>query len=407
MEVLYPRSCGLDVHKETVVACVRLAEGRKVVREVRTFGTTTGALFSLLEWLQEESVSHVAMEATGVYWKPVWHILEGSFELILGNAREIKNVPGRKSDVSDAQWLADLIAHGLIRSSFVPPAPIQELRDLTRLRKQLVRERTSHLQRVEKVTEDANVKLSSVISDVTGTSGRAILEALSRGESDPNRLADLTTGRLKASRSELVEALRGRVTPHHSFMLRLHLSQIDGVDAAIEALEGRIGEVLAPFQSAADHLMTIPGVSDTMAAVILAEIGADMSRFPTAGHLISWAGLSPRQDESAGKRRSSKTRPGNWLKTNLINAAWAAVRTKDSYLRAKFLRLRARRGPKKAIVAVAASMLTAAYYMLLRDVDYHELGPDYFTHRDRGRTASQLVNRLQRMGFDVQLQAVA
>jgi transposase len=407
MEVLYPRSAGLDVHKETVVACVRRAEGQHVERETRTFATTTSGLLSLFEWLQEEGVSHVAMEATGVYWKPVWHVLEGAFTLILGNAREIRNVPGRKSDANDAVWLADLVAHGLIRSSFVPPAPIQELRDLTRTRKQLVRERTGHRQRVEKVLEDANVKLSRVVSDPLGTSGRAILEALARGVSDPERLADMTTGRLKASRAEIVEALRGRLTPHHSFMLRLHLSQIDSVDVAIGALEGRIGEVLAPFRAAADHLLTIPGVSDTVAAVILSEIGTDMSHFPTHGHLLSWAALSPRQDESAGKRRSTRTRPGSWLKTTLVQAAWAAVRTKDSYLRAQFLRLRTRRGAKKAILAVAASMLTAVYYMLKRGADYQDLGADYFERRSRERAATQLIQRLKRMGFEVQIQAAA
>jgi transposase len=407
MEVLHPRCAGLDVHKQTVVACIRLARGRNVSREVQTFGTTTGELLRLLEWLQKERVTQVAMEATGVYWKPVWHILEGHVSLVLANAREVKHVPGRKSDVTDAEWIADLLAHGLIRSSFVPPAPIQELRDLTRTRKQLVRERTQHVQRLQKVLEDANIKLDNVVTDLLGLSGRAMLEAMIRGQSEPERLAKLAHPRLRATPAELKEALTGRVTEHHRFLLRLHLAQVDAVDAAIETLERRLEEKLEPFRRAYEHLQTIPGVSQTVAAVLLAEIGPDMSPFPDAEHLVAWAGLCPRFKESAGKRKNTRTRRQNWLKTTLVQAAWAAVKKKDSYLRAQYLRLKARRGAKKAIVAVAASMLTAAYHMLKNDVEYHDLGADYFQQRNREKHVFQLVRRLQNLGYDVQLRTAA
>lgn len=407
MEVLHPRCAGLDVHKDTVVACVRLVRGSSVQREVRTFGTTTPQILGLVEWLQAEGVTHVALEATGVYWKPVWHLLEGHFVLTLANARQIKNVPGRKSDVRDAEWIADLLAHGLIRSSFVPPAPVQELRDLTRTRKQLVRERVQHVQRLQKVLEDANLKLASVITDVLGQSGRAMLEALARGQSDPAHLADLAHPRVKASRTELVQALTGRVTEHHRFLLRLHLGQVDALDSAVSALEGRIEDALAPFRRSIERLVTIPGVSATVAAVIVAETGAELSNFPTAAHLLSWAGLCPGQNESAGKRGSTRTKRQRWLKTVLVQAAWAAVRKKDSYARAQFHRLKARRGSKKAIVAVAASLLTAAYHMLKREAEYQDLGADFFQRRNRDRAAHQLVRRLQSLGYHVQLRTAA
>lgn len=407
MEVLYACAAGLDVHKETVVACVRRARRRSVTRQVETFGTTTRELLRLLEWLQAEHVTHVALEATGVYWKPIWHILEGAFPLVLANARQIKHVPGRKSDVTDAEWIADLLAHGLLKSSFVPPAPIQELRDLTRTRKQWVREKTQHTQRLQKVLEDANIKLDNVLSDVLGLSGRAMLEAMIRGEQDPQRLARLAHPRLRASPAELIEALTGRVTEHHRFLLRLHLAQVDAVEGAIATLEQRLEEKLAPFRQAYEQLQTIPGVSPTVAAVLLAEVGVELTRFPSAGHLVAWAGLAPRNDESAGKRKRTRTRPQNWLKTMLIQAAWAAIKTRDSYLRAQYLRLKARRGAKKAIVAVAASMLTAAYHILKNGVEYHDLGAEYFQQRSREKQALQLVRRLQRLGYDVQLRTAA
>jgi transposase len=404
MEVLYPRCAGLDVHAKSVVACIRIASGATVTYEHRTVSTTTRGLLELAEWLTAQGVTHVAMEATGVYWKPVWHVLEDHVTLVLANAMHIHNIPGRKSDKNDATWIADLLALGLIRSSFVPPAPIQELRDLTRTRKQLVREVVRHTQRIQKTLEDANLKLTEVVSDILGVSGRAILTALVAGETQPERLADLTHGRLKAPRAQLVAALEGRVTAHHRFMIQLHLAQIAALETAITDLEARIGEALAPFRAAVSLLTTMPGLKDTAAAVIIAEIGADMSQFPSAGHLLSWAGLCPRLDESAGKRRSTRTRPGApWLKTTLVQVAWTAARKKNSYFHAQFLRLKSRRGPKKAILAVAASMLTDAYVMLRDGVEFHDLGDQYFVHRDKERLTTRLLQRLRDLGVEVEV----
>ena len=406
MEVLYPRCAGLDVHARTVTGCVRLASGPDITYQHRTVSTTTRGLLELADWLAAHDVTHVAMEATGVYWKPVWHILEGHVTLVLANALHVRHVPGRKSDMTDAAWLADLLAHGLIRSSFVPPAAIQELRDLTRTRKQLVGEIARHTLRIQKTLEDANLKLTHVVSDTLGTSGRAVLKALVAGETDPERLADLTRGRLKATRAQLVEALHGRVTAHHRFLLALHLTQIEGLEAAIDRLEQHVGNAMTPFRAAVSLLTTMPGVSDTAARVLLAEIGDDMTRFPTAGHLVSWAGLCPRLDVSAGKRHSTRIRHATpWLKTMLIQAAWAATRKKDSYLRAQFLRLKSRRGPKKAVVAVAASMLTAAYFMLRDGVEYRDLGGRHFTERATRETTTRLIRRLRDLGVEVEIKA--
>lgn len=407
MDLLHLRCGGIDVHKTQLQVCVRVGEGRSVHKTVREYGTTTPELLRLREWLESEGVTHVAMEATGTYWKPVWHVLEGTVELLLANARDVKAVPGRKSDVLDCQWLADLLAHGLIRGSLVPPAPIQELRDLTRTRKQLVRERGRHVQRVQKILEDANLKLASVITDLQGKSGRTILDAIVAGETDPARLARLGSRRLHASVADLEAALQGRVTAHHRFMLRLHLTQIDGVDQAITQLEGRVEACLAPFRAVVERLTTIPGVSATTAAVLVAETGADMSRFPSAGHLVSWAGLCPQLDESARKPRSRRTRPGQWLKTTLVQAAWAAVKRKDSYFYAKFVRLRQRRGAKKAIVAVASAMLTAAYHMMRDATEYEDLGADFFHRFDRDKIATRLIRRLQQLGYDVKAHPTA
>jgi transposase len=406
MEVLYPRCAGLDVHAGSVTACVRIASGTEVTYEHRTVATTTRGLLDLNEWLTSHRCTHVAMEATGVYWKPVWHVLDGHVTLVLANAMHIRNVPGRKSDMNDATWIADLLAHGLIRSSFVPPAPIQALRDLTRTRKQLVGEIARHTLRIQKTLEDANLKLTQVMSDILGASGRAILTALVAGETDPERLADLTRGRLKASRAALVDALHGRVTEHHRFMIHLHLTQIDALDAAVATIEARIGDALGPFRAAVSLLTTMPGLSDTTARVLIAEIGIDMTRFPTVGHLISWAGLCPRLDESAGKRRSTRTRrSAPWLKTTLTTAAWAATRRQDSYLRAQFLRIKSRRGAKKAILAVASSMLSAAYVMLRDGVEYHDLGSHYFVQRDKEQVTKRLLQRLRDLGVVVEVKA--
>lgn len=402
MQVLYPRCAGLDVHKDSVVARVRCVSAPQA-DETRTFSTNTGALIELQEWLSAHAVTHVAMEATGVYWKPVWHMLEGYFELVLANAQHIRNVPGRKTDVNDAAWIADLLAHGLIRSSFVPPAPIQELRDLTRTRKQLVREIAQHASRIQKVLEDANLKLGSVLTDVLGKSGRAILQALIDGETDPEKLANLAQGTARKKRSELILALHGRIRAHHRGLLKVHLELVKALEQALADIDAAVGKNLAPIQHSARLLTTMPGISDITANVVVAEIGVDMTRFPTDGHLLSWATFCPRNDESAGKRRSTRVRKGGvWLKTTLVSAAWAAVRVKGSYLQAQFHRLSARRGPKKAILAVAASMLTAIYHMLKNGVEYRELGAQHFSRRDQSKAIQRLVRRLNDLGCEVQ-----
>ncbi len=405
MEVVYPRCAGLDVHKESVVACARLVEAGKINREVTAFETTTAGLWALSTWMTEHRITHVAMEATGVYWKPVWHVLsDGEFHLVLANAAHIKNVPGRKTDVNDATWIADLLAHGLIRGSFVPAPAIQELRGLMRTRKQLVREQSSHIQRLQKTLEDANIKLESVISDILGASGRAMVEALIAGETDPVKLAELAHRRIQASPEKLRAALHGRVTDHHRFLLRLHLRQIDSLSALIGEIDQEVDARLDPFRAAVKQLMTVPGIKELAAPTIMSKIGVEMSRFPSAGHLLSWARMCPRNDESAGKRRSSRLKKGaNWLKTTMIQCAWAAVRTKGSYFHAQFHRLQRRHGSKKAICAVAASMLTAIYHMLKDGTDYQDLGADHFDRRSKQTKTNRLVKQLASLGYDVQI----
>ena len=420
MEVMHKRVAGLDVHKDTVVACVRLMTGRKVKRECRSFATTTEGLLALLAWLTESQCTHVAMEATGVYWMPVWKILsDGEFELIVANAAHIKNVPGRKTDMNDAMWIADLLACGLIKASFVPEEDIQELRSLMRTRKQLVREQTRHVQRIQKTLEEANIKLDLVISDIMGVSGRRMIEAMIAGVRNPQRLAELANRGIKASPKELYDALHGRLTEHHRFLLKLHLAQWDGLDALIQQIDqevdGRIERMdeegedgQAPFRALILLLSSIPGVSVLSATTILAEIGRDMSRFPTAGHLVAWAGLCPGQNESAGKKKSSRLRKGApWLKTMLVQCAWAAKRKKNSYYLAQFHRLKSRCGPQKAICAVAASILTAIYHMLKNGTPHHDLGADYFDRRSPEAKARRLVTQLSRLGFQVKLQPLA
>jgi transposase len=420
MEVMHKRVAGLDVHKETVVACVRAMAGRKPTRECRTFATTTDGLLGLLAWLTASRVTHVAMEATGVYWKPVWTILsDGPFELMVANAAHIKNVPGRKTDLNDAMWISDLLACGLIKASFVPAADIQELRSLMRTRKQLVREQTRHVQRLEKTLEEANIKLGAVISDLMGVSGRRMIAAMIAGERNPQRLAALAERTIKASPKQLYDALHGRLREHHRFLLKLHLQQWDALDAAIQQIDrqvaGQIERMDAeaadsqpPFRDLILRLSAIPGVSSLSATTILAEIGRDMSRFPTAGHLVAWAGLCPGQNESAGKRKSARLRRGApWLKTMLVQCAWAAKRAKDSYYRAQFFRLQSRRGPQKAICAVAASILTAIYHMLKSGLPHRDLGANYFDRRSPEAKAKRLVAQLARLGFGAQLQPLA
>ena len=403
MEVLHRSCAGLDVHKASVVACVRKMKGRKVLREVRTFGTTTAELLELGDWLVEEGCTQVVMEATGVFWKPVWHLLEGRVELVLANAQEVRNVPGRKSDVNDATWLADLIAHGLVRASFVPPQPIADLRELTRTRKQLTREVAKHIQRIQKVLETCNIKLASVVQKFFGASTRAMLRAIVDGETDPEKLAELAKGTLRAKRGALKKALHGRIRDHHRIILGSHLRIIESLRDEIEALETRMEEVLVPFAEAVERLQTIPGIGPTAAQVIIAEIGVDMTRFRTAGHLRSWAGLCPRMDESAGKKRSRKTRHGNkWLKTMLVQCAWSAAK-KEGYLKALFRNVRRRRGGKRAAVAVAAAMLTAIHGMLRDNSDFRDLGEDHFSNHDKKIIAASLARRLRGLGYEVEM----
>jgi len=408
MDLVHQRCAGLDVHKDTVVAAVRVVQKGEVCHEVQTFSTHTKGLLELSDFLARHECTHIAMEATGVYWKPVWHVLEGLFELTLANAAHIRNVPGRKTDVNDAMWIADLLAHGLIRSSFVPPMPIQHMRDLTRTRKQLVREIAQHVQRIQKTLEDANVKVTGVITDLQGVSGRAILAAIVEGQTDPEILVDLAKGRLRAKREALMEGLRGNVTGHHRFLIKTHLGMMGSLEQAVKEVDERIEHELEPFREAVSLLKTIPGVSDIVAQVIVAEIGVDMKRFPSEKHLLSWAGLCPRNDESAGKRRSTRIRHGApWLKTNLVQAAWSASRTKNTYLRAQFQRIKSRRGPKKAAVAVAASILTSAYFMLRNGVPYQDLGPEHFNIQNREKTAKRLLQRLEELGVHVEVRLAA
>ena len=417
MDVLHERVAGLDVHQATIVACVRRMDGAKVRRQCRSFATTTAGLLDLLAWLTACRCSHVAMEATGVYWKPVWNILsDGNFALIVANAAHIKNVPGRKTDMNDAMWIADLVACGLLKASFVPAESLQELRSLMRTRKQLSREQTRHVQRIQKTLEEANIKLSTVICDVLGVNGRRMIEAMIAGVDDPGQLAGLADRRLKVSAAELYEALHGRLTDHHRFLLQLHLGQYDAldlaiaqiarqVDAAVAKLDEEAADGQAPFRHLIALLCTIPGVSVLAATTILAEIGRDMSRFATAGHLLAWAGLCPGQNESAGKRKPVRLRHGSpWLKTMLVQCAWAAKRKKDSYYRAQFHRLSGRRGPQKAICAVAAALLTAIYHMLKDGTAHHDLGADHFERRPPKVRVKQLVARLAKLGYQVQLQ---
>jgi len=408
MELKYARCAGLDVHKDTVVACLRVEEDGRVARTVKTFGTMTVDLLGLQQWLVDEQVTHVAMEATGIYWKPVWHLLEPVCSLVLANPAHIKNVPGRKTDVKDAEWIGELLSHGLIEASFVPPEPIQELRALTRDRRQFHREASQHVQRIQKVLQDANIKIDSVISDVMGKSGRAFLKAIVEGESNPEKLAWHSDRRLKAPRKQIVEALRGMATPLHRSTLRRHLQTFDHIQAMVAEIDAEVATLLEPFRRQVELLDTIPGVDIGTAQVIIAEIGVDMSRFPTAAHLVSWAGLSPRNDESAGKKRNTRIgKGGQWLKATLVQGAWAATRKKDSHLRVLFLRLKGKRGPKKAIIAVAAEMLRSAWYMLTRDEEYKDIGDGVQGEVQKERAAKRLVGRLKKLGYNVELPAAA
>jgi transposase len=410
VEILYTCCAGLDVHKEKVVACVRRLVGGRVCQEVRTFRTETNQLLALADWLTDEQVSHVAMESTGVYWKPIWNLFEGLFELLLVNAEHIKKVPGRKTDVKDAEWIAQLLQHGLLKPSFVPPKPVRQLRDLTRQRVQLVRQKVQVANRIQKTLEDANIKLASVASDVLGQSGRDMIRAIVNGEDDPIKLADLARQKLRAKIPQLQEALYGEVADHHRFLLGMLLEQVEFLEGHIDKLGARIAAVLpAPFEEAVRRLDTIPGVDRRAAEGIVAEVGARAEAFGSAAQLASWVGLCPGNQESAGKRQSGRTRKGDrWLRVLLVQCAWAASRSKGTALQALYQRLVGRRGKKRALVAVAHRLVRIIYNVLKKGQVYQERGPDEATKaQDKERLAQRLLRRLQKLGVKVTVQAEA
>lgn len=408
MEVVYKRCAGLDIHKETVVVCIEIREGGKLQKETRTFRTMTSDLLLLHDWLLANGISHVAMESTGVYWKPVYNLLEGSFTVLLVNAAHIKAVPGRKTDVKDCEWIADLLAHGLLKGSFIPPQDIRDLRDLTRYRKSLTDERVREVNRLQKLLETANIKLSSVASDVMGVSGRDMLEALIHGNTDPEVLAELARGKLRKKLPLLREALNGRFRPHHQFMLGQILTHLDFLDEAIEQMSQEIEAHIAPFFQEIELLKTIPGVKQKVAEAIIAEVGTDMSRFPSDRHLASWAGLCPGNNESAGKRKNGKTRKGDrWLKRNLIEASLSISRSKDTYLNALYHRIARRRGKQKATVATSHAILVMAYHIIAEKLPYRESGAGFFDRLNETYIKHNFIKRLESLGYEVTLKPLA
>jgi transposase len=409
MDVLYERCCGLDIHKRTVVAClVTPGPTGAPTKDVHSFGTMTDDLMRLADWLATNGVTHVAMESTGVYWKPVWNLLEARFELLLVNARHVKAVPGRKTDAKDCEWLADLLRHGLLRGSFVPTRAQRELRELTRYRTSLVQERSAEVNRLQKTLEGANIKLGDVATDIMGLSSRQMLAALAAGETDAAAMAHLAQGRLRDKLPALERALAGCMGAHQRFLLARQLAHIDFLDASIAEVSAEIAERLRPCEAELERLATIPGVGRRTAELLVAEIGTDMRRFPTAAHLASWAGMCPGNDESAGKRRSGKTRKGSpWLRSTLIEAARAAGRSKGTYLAAQYHRLAARRGTKRAAVAVGHTILVIAYRLLSEGDVYRDLGDRYFDERDRHTVERRLVARLEGLGYTVSLAPAA
>jgi len=409
MERVVERGCGLDVHKKSIAACVRIPDERGQRRQqVRTFGTVAAELLALRDWLEAHGVTHVAMESTGVYWKPIYYVLEEAFTCVLVNPVHMAQVPGRKTDVQDCVWIAQLLEHGLLRGSFVPPTPIRELRDLTRYRKTITQERSRAINRLHKTLEDADIKLASVATDVLGVSGRAMLETLVRGNTDPDVLAELARGALRKKLPALRQALSGRFRPHHAFLVSQILAHVDYVEEAIEAVSQQIDVVIAPFTSALERLSTIPGVKKRTAEVILAEIGPDMSAFPSAAHLASWAGLCPGNNESAGKHRSGRTRKGTpWLRTALTEAALGAIRHGRGALATRYRRIMRHRGHKKAVIAVAHAILVVVYHLLTRQTTYHELGDDYYDRRHAERAKRRALDTLERQGYRVVLEPAA
>lgn len=406
MQVLYPRCCGLDVHKASIAACVLVADGHTKQKHHLRCKTMTHDLRALAEWLTDFGVTHVAMESTGVYWKPLWNVLEGRFELLLVNAQHFKAVPGRKTDMKDCEWLADLLQHGLIRGSFVPPTATRDLRDLNRNRTILVQQRAAISNRIEKLLEDANIKLAAVASHVLGQSGRAMLHAISAGEADVDTLAGMARAKLRNKIPELRVALNGTIRDHHRFVLKQWLLELEAVEKRIASFELEIEQRTEPFQEVVDRLMSIPGVDRITACALIAEIGTKMSQFPTAQHLASWAGICPGNHESAGKRLSGTIRKGNpWVRRILCQAAWAASHTRDTYLSALYRRLAARRGKKRAIIAVGHTILVIAYYLIARGERYRELGGGYFDQIHSEGLKRHLVQRLEGLGHKVTLES--
>ena len=408
MDVTYERCCGLDIHKRTIAACLIVPDREgKPRKEIRTFGTMTDDLLQLADWLASEQVTHVAMEATGVYWQPIWNLLEGQFALVLANARHIKAVPGRKTDVRDSEWIAELLRHGLLKASFVPERSQRELRELTRYRTSLIQERSAEVNRLQKTLEGANLKLAAVATDIRGKSGQEILAALVAGRTEPAALAELAKGKLRAKLPELERALSGRFGAHQRFLVAQQLAHLDFLDESIERVNAEIAERLRPFEPAIERLDTIPGVGRRIAEIVLAEVGPDLSRFPTAAHLASWAGMCPGNHESAGKRKSGRTRKGNgWLRGALTEAGQAAGRTKHTYVGAQYRRLAARRGRKKATIAVGHTILIIAYHLLTQNTTYHDLGVDYLEKRNRQAVERRLVRRLEALGNKVILEPI-
>jgi transposase len=407
MEIVYRCCCGIDVHKASVTACVRwVGEGQRKTEQKRKFSSFTRDLLAMADWLRECGVTHVAMESTGVYWKPVWHILEGQFQLLLVNAQHVKAIPGRKTDRGDSAWLAQLLQHGLVRGSFVPPEPIRELRDLTRYRVTLAQECNRIANRIQKVLEDANLKLASVATDPLGASGRAMLKAIILGETDVTKLAEMARGLLRRKIPQLQLALEGKVTSHHRFLLGELMADLEFVESKMTRIETEISRHLQSSADTVERLCTVPGIDRVSAWGIISEIGLDMSQFPDAQHLASWAGLCPGNWESAGKQKSGRTRKGStWLRRHLCQSAWGVSTKQNNYLSALFRRLAARRGVKRATIAVAHSLLVIAYEILKNGVEYRELGADYFDRLNPVRLTRRLVKRLEGLGFQVMLEA--